>query len=78
MSCKIPVWRWGTLRINSRPWSQVFIDNKPVGTTPLLNVSVSAGEHSVRLVNSVFGMRKTFDISVGAGENISQVVSLDD
>jgi hypothetical protein len=26
----------------------------------------------------VFGMRKTFDISVGAGENISQVVSLDD
>ena len=27
----------GTLRINSRPWSQVFIDNKPVGTTPLLN-----------------------------------------
>lgn len=68
----------GTLRINSRPWSQVFIDNKPVGTTPLLNVSVSAGQHSVRLVNSVFGMRKTFDIDVGAGENISQVVSLDD
>ena len=68
----------GTLRINSRPWSQVFIDNKPVGTTPLLNVSVSAGQHSIRLVNNVFGMRKTFDVNVGAGENISQVVSLGD
>lgn len=68
----------GTLRINSRPWSQVFIDDKPVGTTPLLNVSVSAGQHSIRLVNSVFGMRKTFDISVAPGENLSQVVSLGD
>jgi hypothetical protein len=68
----------GTLRINSRPWSQVFIDNKPVGTTPLLNVSVSAGQHSVRLVNNVFGMRKTFDVSVAPGENVSHVVALDD
>lgn len=68
----------GSLRINSRPWSQVFIDNQLVGTTPLLNLSVRAGQHSVRLVNEEFGMRKTFDVSVRAGESVSQVVSLDD
>jgi hypothetical protein len=68
----------GLLRINSRPWAQVFIDDKPAGTTPLLGVSVSAGQHTVRLVNQAFGMRKTFDVSVNDGESISQVVSLDD
>jgi hypothetical protein len=68
----------GVLRINSRPWSQVFIDGKPAGTTPILGVSLSPGEHSVRLVNNTFHMRKTFDIVVNAGESISHVVSLDD
>jgi hypothetical protein len=68
----------GLLRINSRPWSQVFIDGKPAGTTPLLGVSLSAGQHSVRLVNNTFHMRKTFDIVVNAGESTSHVVALDD
>ena len=33
----------GTLRINSRPWSQIFVDGRKVGNTPLLNLTLAAG-----------------------------------
>jgi hypothetical protein len=68
----------GTLRINSRPWSQVFVDGRSIGMTPQLNVSVPAGEHSVHLVNPEFGMTKTFTVSVSAGESVTRVETLED
>jgi hypothetical protein len=61
------------LRINSRPWSQVFIDGKLIGNTPQLGIQLSAGKHSVRLVNSEFGMSKTIALKLGAGESVTRV-----
>lgn len=67
----------GTLRINSRPWSHVYIDDRPVGTTPILTISLSSGTHNVRLVNEQFGLSKRFDVQIEPGESLSRVVSLD-
>jgi PEGA domain len=64
------------LRINSRPWSQVFIDGKLFGNTPQLGIQLTAGKHSIRLVNSEFGMSKTFTLKLAAGESVTRVEML--
>jgi hypothetical protein len=37
----------GRLSINAVPWADVLIDGKPVGQTPLANLSVAIGEHEI-------------------------------
>jgi hypothetical protein len=48
----------GRLSINAEPWAQVTIDDKPVGDTPLANVSVSLGEHEVLFRHPQLGERR--------------------
>lgn len=68
----------GTLRINSLPWAQVFVDDRMVGNTPQLDLSVTPGSHHVRLVNPSFGMQKSFEVDVKAGARVSRVELLED
>lgn len=67
----------GTLRINSRPWSKVIVDGRPVGNTPQMSLKVSAGRHEIELVNPKFGMRKRLSVRVGAGEVVTRIVDLE-
>jgi|GEM_PF-6231030 len=67
----------GTLRINSRPWSQVFIDGRLIGNTPQMAVSVPAGRYTVRLSNPELGMSKTITIQVAAGELVTRIETLE-
>jgi hypothetical protein len=48
----------GRLSINAEPWAQVTIDDKPIGDTPLANVSVSLGEHEVLFRHPQLGERR--------------------
>jgi hypothetical protein len=48
----------GRLSINAEPWAQVTIDDKPIGDTPLANVSVTLGEHEVLFRHPQLGERK--------------------
>jgi serine/threonine-protein kinase len=68
----------GTLRINSRPWSQVYVDGKLIGNTPQMSIDVKAGAHNVRLVNSEFSMSKVIELNVAPGEVVSRVELLDE
>jgi hypothetical protein len=68
----------GTLRINSRPWSQVYVDGKLIGNTPQMSIDVKAGAHNVRLVNSEFSMSKILELDVAPGEVVSRVELLDE
>lgn len=68
----------GTLRINSRPWSQVFIDERLIGNTPQLDIQLPAGSHKVRLTNPEFGMTKVFSVRVIAGETVTRVETLEE
>jgi len=66
----------GTLRINSRPWSQVVIDGRPIGSTPQMNVPLSEGSHKVTLINPEFDIKKTLTVKIKAGQVETQIVAL--
>jgi eukaryotic-like serine/threonine-protein kinase len=66
----------GTLRINTRPWSQVFVNGKMVGNTPQMNIPLPAGTHKVRLVNPDFKLTKTITVQIVAGKTVTQVITL--
>jgi hypothetical protein len=66
----------GILRINSRPWSQVVVDGRVIGNTPQMSVTLEAGSHTVTLINSEFGYKKTLKVSIKAGEVVTKIVDL--
>jgi len=66
----------GVLRLNSRPWSEVSIDGKPAGNTPLMNHTLPAGAHTIRLVNPQFKLEKTIKVQIVAGKTLTKVVDL--
>ena len=66
------------LRINSRPWAQVYVDGRLVGNTPQLALQLPPGEHNVRLVNGVFAMGKVLNVKLRAGERVTRVETLEE
>jgi hypothetical protein len=68
----------GTLRINSRPWARVMVDNKFVGNTPQRGLRIASGEHSVKLVNEPLNMSKTIHVTIHDGETVTRVEMLNE
>lgn len=62
----------GTLRITSLPWAQVFVDGRMVGYTPQRGIRLTPGEHAVQLVNPEFNMRKTLQVQIARGEEVTR------
>ncbi len=58
----------GTLNMNSIPASSVVLDGKPIGNTPQIGITVSAGTHKVTFVNPDQGFKKDVTVTVAAGE----------
>jgi serine/threonine-protein kinase len=56
-----------TLNINSIPRSNVLLDGKPIGQTPKIGISVTAGTHTVVFIKD--DERKTSTITVPEGGN---------
>jgi serine/threonine protein kinase len=44
----------GTLKLRIRPWANVSVDGRAVGTTPLRALTLVAGDHAVRLEHPLF------------------------
>ena len=53
----------GTVDINTRPWSEVYIDGRRVGNTPQRGLTLSAGRHRIRFVNPDFNISVTKTIT---------------
>lgn len=66
----------GTLRVNSRPWSQVFVDGKLVGNTPQLGISLAPGSHKLKLVSKDLGLTKQMTVQIEKGKATTKVVNL--
>ncbi len=60
----------GTLRINSTPWTEVYVDGERRGNTPQMNISVRSGSHRITLVNSEFNIRDSFSVEVAPGATV--------
>ncbi len=66
----------GTLRINTRPASQVYVDGRLIGYTPQLHIELPAGNHTVTLVNSEFNIRETITVTIHAGQTETRSLTL--
>ncbi len=56
--------KYGYLRINTIPWTKIYVDGRPRGTTPQLKLKLKAGRHKLVLLNNNFGIRKTYWITI--------------
>jgi hypothetical protein len=67
----------GSLSINALPWADVWLDGKPLGTTPLGNLAVAIGNHEIVWRHPQHGERRqtvkvTADASIRAGVDLTQ------
>jgi hypothetical protein len=68
--------KMGTLQINSRPWADIYIDNKLVGHTPQMGLPLSAGHHTIKLVNPAMSLSKTLSVTIHGGETMKKIETL--
>jgi serine/threonine-protein kinase len=65
----------GYFSIDTMPYSEVYIDGKLAGITPLVRVPLRPGKHTVRMVPQI-GPSKRLTIQVHSGKTVSQRVRL--
>jgi hypothetical protein len=66
----------GILHVNTTPWSEVFVDGKSVGTTPLPGVVVSAGRHRIQFVNPLLNLSHEVTVQFKAGREVKCIINL--
>jgi hypothetical protein len=58
----------GTLRLDTEPWSEVYLGKRKLGITPLLGMKLRPGRYKLTLVNETRGIRKTIQATIRAGK----------
>jgi len=58
----------GFLRLDTNPWSEVYLGKRKLGITPLLGVKLPAGRHRLRLTNPQIGVEKTISVTIRPGK----------
>ena len=73
----IPVERGqGTLVLNADPWATVYIDGKRIQNTPLLGYKLTAGTHTIKLVNSELKITRTLTVKIQVGKSKRLIVDM--
>jgi eukaryotic-like serine/threonine-protein kinase len=62
----------GRLTLDTFPWTEIFLGNRRLGTTPLFEVNVPAGHHRLHAVNSDSHVDRTIDVDIRPGETTSR------
>jgi hypothetical protein len=66
------------VRIGVKPYAEVFVDGKSVGTTPLGALTLSAGPHTIRLVHPDFQpLQRKLTIRPGESARLTVDLALD-
>jgi eukaryotic-like serine/threonine-protein kinase len=58
----------GQLVFDVRPWADVYMGGKKLGTTPMPPVSLYEGTYAIKLVNSELGIERVVQATVRAGK----------
>jgi hypothetical protein len=58
----------GYLSVDTRPWTEVQVDARSIGTTPLERVPLPRGRHRITLTNATYGIEKTIEVVIRARE----------
>jgi serine/threonine protein kinase len=67
----------GYLSLDSAPWSEVFLGNQRLGTTPLIRVPLPAGKHMLTLKNSELNASTSYQVEIESGKTVSRMVGWD-
>ncbi len=59
----------GTLSVHVRPWAIVYVDGAKIRQTPLDGHSLTAGIHSIEIVNDGIKKREKVTLEVRADKN---------
>jgi serine/threonine-protein kinase len=60
------------LTITSTPPSNVLLDGKPLGTTPLRDISIEPGSHRVIFIHGAERKSKMIDAEAGSSKTVSE------
>jgi hypothetical protein len=63
-----PAAKKGMLTIDTKPWTEIYLGERKLGITPLLDVEIPAGRHKLKIINKGRGINETLDVVVKAGE----------
>jgi serine/threonine-protein kinase len=66
----------GFLSLVTSPWTQVTLDGRSLGETPLVRVSLPPGNHTLRLRNTEAGIDETYEVTIRSGETLSRRLGL--
>jgi eukaryotic-like serine/threonine-protein kinase len=64
----------GYLSFDSMPWSEVYLGNKHLGTTPLIRVALPPGRHVLTLKNPEVGTSTSYVVEIAPGKSVSRFV----
>jgi serine/threonine-protein kinase len=59
----------GLLSVNATPWGQLYVDGQLIGNTPRVNLTVTAGTHTIRVVRDGYEPADRV-VTVGAGQTV--------
>jgi hypothetical protein len=62
------VFRKGQVAFDVRPWADVYLGKKKLGTTPMPPVSLYEGSYAFRLVNDDLGVERTVQVTIKGGK----------
>ena len=64
----------GFVSVNAIPWGSVYVDGRPVGNTPQLDLSVSAGRHRLRVERQGYrSYERVIDVAPGQRLRITDI-----
>jgi len=63
-----PVAKKGKITIDTKPWTEVYLGKRKLGITPLLDIELPAGRHTLKVVNKGRGIDETMEVVVKAGK----------
>jgi serine/threonine protein kinase len=66
----------GYLSVQTRPWSKVSIDGRPIKTTPLVNHALRPGSYTVTVENPNFNIKRNYRVKIRPGKTTTLVKSL--
>ncbi len=66
----------GALTFDARPWCIVSVDGRRLGQTPIVNVPLSSGSHTVSCANPELNVTRRVNITVRPGETTRRRISL--
>jgi serine/threonine protein kinase len=62
--------KYGFVSLNTEPWSNVRIDGRPVGPTPIRELKLPAGPHKLSFENVALKLRVTVHLEVGENKHV--------